>query len=62
MSESGEPTPIYIGLSEAARLAQMSEGHLRRLADKGELPCIRSPGGQRRFDREDVLALIGRAS
>jgi excisionase family DNA binding protein len=27
-------------------------------ADTGKLPCFRTPGGQRRFRREDVEALL----
>ena len=33
-----------------------------RWADAGELPCITTPGGHRRFRQRDVAALLNEAS
>jgi excisionase family DNA binding protein len=47
-----------LSLSAAARLLQASESSVRRWADDGKLPVVRTPGGQRRFRRADVIALL----
>ncbi|GAB2519821.1 helix-turn-helix domain-containing protein [Paramicrobacterium agarici] len=47
-----------IGVSEAARIAYLSVDTIRRYADSGKLPSVRTPGNQRRFRRADVEALL----
>ena len=43
-------------LNEGARLVGVSSGTLRRWANDGKVPCLRTPGGQRRFRLEDLAA------
>jgi len=43
---------------EAARILQVSVETLRRWSNNGALPVILTPGGQRRFRRSDVNALL----
>ncbi len=47
----------WISLGAASRLLQVNEATLRQWADNGHLRVYRTPGGHRRFSREDVLAL-----
>lgn len=47
-----------LGISEAAEVAHASVTSVRRWADSGALPHVRTPGGQRRFRRADVEALL----
>ena len=44
-------------VSEAANLLQVIPQTVRKWADNGELPCWRTPGGQRRFKLADVLSM-----
>lgn len=47
---------IAIGL--AARLASVSVDTLRRWESDGKIAAVRTAGGQRRFRRSDVIALL----
>ena len=47
----------WLSLGEACRLLQVNEATLRQWADHGHLRVYRTPGGHRRFYRDDVLAL-----
>lgn len=47
-----------ISTEEAARLAGAGPTAVKRWADQGLLPCIRTPGGHRRFSRAAVEALV----
>ena len=40
--------------SQAARYVGVSLATIRRWADAGHLACYRTPGGQRRFSREQL--------
>jgi len=49
--------------SQAARYLGVSLATIRRWADAGHLDCYRTPGGQRRFSREqldDFIATLHR--
>ncbi len=48
----------WLELSEASRMLGVHFSTLRRWADAGKVPCIRTPGGQRRFAREEIERLI----
>jgi excisionase family DNA binding protein len=51
--------------SQAARYLGVSLATVRRWADAGHLSCYRTPGGQRRFSREQLdrfLASLSRSS
>ena len=47
-----------MSLGEVSRVLQVNEATLRQWADRGRLPVYRTPGGHRRFLREDVDALL----
>lgn len=47
--------------TEAAAFFQVSPQTVLRWADQGCLSSIRTPGGNRRFDSEEVGALFGQA-
>lgn len=51
-------TDELLTVSEAAGLLQVSDGTVRRWANKGSLVSVRTPGNQRRFRRSDVEALL----
>jgi excisionase family DNA binding protein len=44
--------------SQAARYLGVSLATIRRWADAGHLSCYRTPGGQRRFSRDQLDAFI----
>ena len=47
----------WLSLREACNLLQVSQVTLRHWADAGHLRVYRTPGGHRRFSRDDLLAL-----
>jgi excisionase family DNA binding protein len=50
----------WLSLRDACALLQVSQATLRHWADAGHLRVYRTPGGHRRFAREDLLALTSR--
>ena len=44
--------------SEAARYLGVSLATVRRWTDAGHIACYRTPGGQRRFSREQLDAFV----
>jgi excisionase family DNA binding protein len=44
--------------SQAARYLGVSLATIRRWADAGHLSCYRTPGGQRRFSREQLDGFV----
>jgi excisionase family DNA binding protein len=52
----------WLSLGEACRLLQVNEATLRQWADQGHLRVYRTPGGHRRFWRDDVLGLTAQVS
>jgi len=44
--------------SQAARYLGVSLATIRRWADAGHLACYRTPGGQRRFSREQLDGFV----
>jgi excisionase family DNA binding protein len=48
----------YVSIGEAARIWGVSVETARRHADRGIVPTIRTPGGQRRFRRSDVERVL----
>lgn len=48
----------WLSLSEASSLLGVHASTLRRWADSGRVPCQRTPGGHRRFNRRKLLQLI----
>ena len=47
----------WLSLKDACELLQVSQVTLRQWADSGYVRVYRTPGGHRRFSREDLLAL-----
>jgi len=54
--------PEYIKPGEAAQLLGVSRDTIRRYIDLGLLEGIKTPGGQRRIDRDSVQDVIERRS
>ncbi len=53
MTESNTQSP-WLTLAEAVEELHAHESTVRRWADRGAIKTVRTPGGQRRFAREDV--------
>lgn len=53
-----QETPVQtapdLRLGEAAGILKVHPETLRRWADEGKVPSVRTPGGERRFRREDI--------
>ena len=47
----------WLSMGEASRILEVNDATLRQWADNGYLRVYRTPGGHRRFLREDVAAL-----
>lgn len=58
MTIDGLDTLDWIGPLEAAEMLGVGVPMVREWADSGELPCLRTPGGHRRFRRRDVEEFI----
>lgn len=52
----------WLRIREATDLLGVSTATLRRWADAGHIHAFTTPGGHRRFDRADVLAMIPRVT
>lgn len=48
----------WLELSEAADYLGVHYTTLRRWSDAGQVPCIRTPGGRRRFSRAELSAFL----
>ena len=46
--------PRWVRVQRAADLLGVSASTVRRWADSGKIACQRTPGGQRRFSRDDL--------
>lgn len=55
-------TTDWMTLSEASEHLGVAQGTIRRWADAGSLPVFRTPGGHRRFRREDLDTFMNSAS
>ncbi len=54
-----EPIPDqWLSLSEASAILGVHASTLRRWADSGRVPCQRTPGGHRRFNRRKLMQMI----
>jgi excisionase family DNA binding protein len=47
-------TPLGLSISQAAQELGVSLGTIRRWSDMGYLESYRTPGGQRRFNKEHI--------
>jgi excisionase family DNA binding protein len=57
--EQFNTSPLGLSTSQAARALGVSLGTIRRWSDMGYLESYRTPGGQRRFSREQIDQFIG---
>ena len=62
VSTNGEKSSRWMSLGAVSRMLGITDTTLRQWADQGRLPVYRTPGGHRRFLREDVEALMQDAS
>lgn len=53
-----QSSPHWLTLSQAAETLGVHATTLRRWADEGEVRCLRTPGGHRRFLEEDLHAFL----
>lgn len=51
-------TSEWVSLGEAARIIGVHPATIRNWAERGDLPCWRTPGGHRRFRRADLKQWI----
>ena len=51
-------SPLGLSTSQAARALGVSLGTIRRWSDMGYLDSYRTPGGQRRFSREQIERFV----
>lgn len=56
------PNQVLLTTSEVAAECRVSTDTVRRWAASGALPSLLTPGGQRRFRRPDVDALLSAAA
>ena len=49
----------WLSLTEASSMLGVHPTTLRRWADSGSIPCLRTPGGHRRFRTADLVAWMG---
>ena len=54
----GTPSPLGLSTSQAARALGVSLGTIRRWSDMGYLDSYRTPGGQRRFSRDQITQFV----
>jgi excisionase family DNA binding protein len=55
---SSVQTDRWLELGEAAQLLGVHFTTLRRWANEGQVPCYRTPGGQRRFKESELLTFV----
>jgi excisionase family DNA binding protein len=54
MHDENPSTPLGLTISQAAHELGVSLGTIRRWSDLGYIDSYRTPGGQRRFSREQI--------
>jgi excisionase family DNA binding protein len=52
--EHSKSSPLGLSISQAAQELGVSLGTIRRWSDMGYLESYRTPGGQRRFNRDHI--------
>ncbi len=58
MTTSTEEHGAWFTLSEASRILGVHPATIRQWSDEGKLPAFRTPGGHRRFAREDIDRML----
>jgi excisionase family DNA binding protein len=54
------PSSTYYRTSDLARLLGVDESTIKRWADHGEIPCVKTLGGHRRFTQGAVRELTSK--
>lgn len=49
----------WLSINEACHLLGVDQSTLRRWSDAGKVPVFRTPGGHRRYQEEDLRAMLG---
>lgn len=62
VDSENDPMAPSVSIGEVARRLGLSEKAVRRLADRGDIPSHRTPGGHRRFEMAAVMAAARGAS
>ncbi len=58
MPQTGEGRQLVFTSSQAARYLGVSLATIRRWTDAGHIACYRTPGGQRRFSKDQLDGFI----
>lgn len=53
-------SPLELTVVQAARRLGVSKGTVRRWSDAGYLECYRTPGGQRRYNPQQLDRFLSR--
>jgi excisionase family DNA binding protein len=57
----GESSRQFLTRSDVARLFEVSPATVARWTREGKLPFVLTPGGQRRYVRDQIIALMQRS-
>jgi excisionase family DNA binding protein len=53
-------SPTYYSTTDIAKLLGVNDSTIKRWADSGEIPCVKTLGGHRRFTHDHVRELTAR--
>lgn len=56
---SNESQTDFVPIREAAKLTGLASSTIRKMADKGDIACYRTPSDQRRISIRSIQALVG---
>lgn len=56
--ETGQSDANWLSIDAACKLLGVDQSTLRRWSDSGKIPVFRTPGGHRRYNEEDLRALV----
>ncbi|MDQ3547850.1 MAG: helix-turn-helix domain-containing protein [Chloroflexota bacterium] len=55
---SEQPDSTWLSIDAACKLLGVDQSTLRRWSDSGKIPVFRTPGGHRRYNEDDLRALV----
>jgi len=58
ISETERAENTWLSIDAACKLLGVDQSTLRRWSDSGKIPVFRTPGGHRRYNEEDLRALV----
>ncbi|MGH9176114.1 MAG: helix-turn-helix domain-containing protein [Vicinamibacterales bacterium] len=56
--DTDRPDGAWLSIDAACKLLGVDHSTLRRWSDSGKIPVFRTPGGHRRYNEEDLKALV----